>query len=164
VKASELQKLPVIASTDPARIGKIRDIFLDPGELCVRALLVQSGAQDILLDFSDIVEIRQYCVVVSHSTWSGTRPADQGWRLRSMGELHGTAVAGRDGTYQGDVSDMVFDEESGRIVGLIVKHAGILGIGSRDQLVERAAIFQIRERLVMVQPCEPRCPPRGAGE
>jgi sporulation protein YlmC with PRC-barrel domain len=152
--------MPVIDFRDGAKVGKVGNLLFDPQDLRVRALLVKRSIGEAIVKYDDVLKIgRDVVVIHGMSSADEAGSSSQGRavgsavleRLRKIDKLVGAAVAGSDGTYRGDVSDVDIDPATGNVTTLSVRRGGVLGIGADETRFQRASICGVGDKIVTVQ-------------
>ena len=149
MKASALKSMAVISMADGVEIGRVDDVLFDTTNLRVAALaLATSGGQSVL-PFSSVHRIGEDAVTVEAASAAQPAPTmTQGIALRHLSDLIGLKIVNGEGTYLGDVREVLIDEAVGGITQLEGHRGGMLGMGGTSVLVPAADIRGIGPDLV----------------
>jgi sporulation protein YlmC with PRC-barrel domain len=149
MKASALKNMAVISMADGVQIGRVEDVLFDTTNLRVAALaLTTSGGQSVL-PFSSVHRIGADAVTVE--TASAAQPAataTPGNALRPLSDISGLKIVNGEGTYLGDVQEVLINEAVGGITELEAHRGGMLGMGGTSVRVLASDIRGIGPDLV----------------
>lgn len=149
MKASALKSMAVVSMADGLQIGRVEDVLFDTSNLRIAALaLTTSGGQSVL-PFSSVHRIGTDAMTVE--TASAAQPAvatTPGNALRHLSDMIGLKIVNGEGTYLGDVREVLIDEVVGGIIELEAHRGGVLGIGGTSVRVLASDIRGIGPDLV----------------
>jgi uncharacterized protein YrrD len=120
----ELLGLPAIADESGHRVGVVADVLFD--DRCNRVLgVVVAGRLPFVtrrvIGFSDIQSMREDAIVVSDgSVLRAPRAEELEAITRRRGSMQGKPVVSKTGRFIGQVADVLFDEDSGEVVGFTI--------------------------------------------
>jgi sporulation protein YlmC with PRC-barrel domain len=157
MKASALKSMAVISMADGINIGRVEDVLFDTTNLRVAALaLTTSGGQSVL-PFSSVHRIGADAVTVETAGLAQPAVASaRGTALRHLSDLIGLKVVNGEGTYLGDVREVLIDQVVGGITELEAHRGGMLGMGGTSVHVRAADIRGIGPDLVTAtMPAQP---------
>jgi sporulation protein YlmC with PRC-barrel domain len=149
MKASALKNMAVISMADGVQIGRVEDVLFDTANLRVAALaLATSGGQSVL-PFGSVHRIGADAVTVEAATAAQpAAPTAPGNALRHLSDMIGLKVVNGEGTYLGDVRDVLIDEAGGGLTELEAHRGGMLGMGGTSVTVPASAVRGIGPDLV----------------
>jgi sporulation protein YlmC with PRC-barrel domain len=149
MKASALKNMAVISMAGGVQIGRVDDVLFDTTNLRVAALsLATSGGQSVL-PFGSVHRIGTDAVTVE--TASAAQPAvtmTPGTALRHLSDMIGLKIVNGEGTYLGDVREVLIDESVGGITELEGHRGGLLGMGGTNVKVLASDIRGIGPDLI----------------
>jgi sporulation protein YlmC with PRC-barrel domain len=152
MKASRLKGMPVLSLTEGARVGNVKDLLLDTAAQRVTMLLLSTPAGESFVPFEKLRSIGSDAVTIeSAAATEGTTGQTAVTGMRAVGELLGLAVTSAEGTHLGDVKDLEFDVQDGRLLEIALHKGGVLGIGGTSLTVPASAIRSIGPKLVAVE-------------
>jgi sporulation protein YlmC with PRC-barrel domain len=149
MKASALKNMAVVSMADGVQIGRVEDVLFDTPTLRVAALALTSSGGQSVLPFSSVHRIGTDAVTVE--TASATQPAvapTPGNALRHLSDMIGLKVVNGEGTYLGDVREVLIDDVVGGIIELEAHRGGVLGLGGTSVRVLASDIRGIGPDLV----------------
>jgi len=120
----ELLRLPAVADESGRRIGTVVDVLFDDG--CTRVLGLVIGGRGLfasrrVIGFSDIQSFSDHTIVVRHESVPRAPRADEVTAMaKPRRSMQGKPVVSRKGRYLGQVADVLFDEDSGQVIGFAV--------------------------------------------
>ncbi len=151
MKLSALKGMPVVSLGDGTKVGAVRDALVDTAALRVVALVLEGSSGASRLPFAAVRRIGADAVMVERvELTQGATGQATTEQLRSLEELGGLKVVDGAGTYLGDVQDVDFGEQDGRVRELVAQRGGILGLGATEARLPVAAIRGIGTQLVTV--------------
>ena len=120
IRTSELHRMTAIDVDAAAKIGHVDEIYLDLTRHAIAALSIArgnvlSGEDDVVLAADAVTSIGEDAVMV-HVPRRMTESVEL---LTRASNLAGRAIVTESGTHLGKLDDVLFDEESGRIVGYV---------------------------------------------
>ena len=155
MKASDLKNRPVVSLKDGTKVGEVSDLTLDATNIQVGSLLVAGSDGNSILPYRSVRTIGTDAVTIDNS---GTlqAPADRsGDEERRVSTLIGLPVVNQEGSIIGTMEDLEFDDQYGRVITLVVRRGGVLGIGGSHESVPRTAIRGIGPTLIAVDTAIP---------
>jgi uncharacterized protein YrrD len=114
-----------IKSDDGRRIGTVQDLIFDDRCSRVLGLVMRSGfvfRTRQVVGFSEVQEISPSAVVVADANPRRPDPDEIAGLGTDRQSMQGKPVITREGEYLGAVRDVLFDEESGRVLGFEVAY------------------------------------------
>ncbi len=138
IRTSELHRMAAIDVDGAARIGHIDEIFLDLSRHAIAAVSISrgntllGGDEPVVLAADAVQSIGEDAVMVHLPR----RATDSVELLTRASSLAGRAIVTESGTHVGKLDDVLFDEESGRIVGYT--------FAERDDKPGLADLFNLR--------------------
>ncbi len=151
MKFSALKGMPVVSMGDSTKVGAVREVLVDTTDLRVVSLLLSGDQGEALLPFAAIRSIGADAVTVdSVAVTEGTTGQLASERVRSIRELSALQVVNGEGTYLGDVQDVDFSPQDGRVSELVAHRGGVLGLGGSDLRVPVAAIRAVGPKILTV--------------
>jgi sporulation protein YlmC with PRC-barrel domain len=149
MKASALKSMAVVSMADGLQIGRVEDVLFDTSNLRVAALaLTTSGGQSVL-PFSSVHRIGTDAVTVETTNAAQAAVATApGNALRHLSDMIGLKIVNGEGSYLGDVREVLIDEVVGGIVELEAHRGGMLGLGGTSVRVLASDIRGIGPDLV----------------
>lgn len=121
IRASRLRNLPVVDLDTAVKIGRVRELIVDPGRLRVTGLVIRRGGAlgrggaEWVLPGSAVHSVGSDALTVrgGHAhQWNVELAA-----FPSLSSLIGRQALSRRGRMLGTVDDILLDEETGRIMG-----------------------------------------------
>ena len=153
MKADSLRNL-VVSLADRTRLGRVIDVLVEPEAPRVEALLLESGtgrlARRLVLPLGAIRSIGRDTITIERAEL--VQPLGEGGALTPLSALTSLPVGSSDGDYLGDLAGLEFDAGSGEILGLEVRRAGLLGVGTTICQLGPRAIRALGDRMVTVEP------------
>jgi sporulation protein YlmC with PRC-barrel domain len=149
MKASALKSMAVISMADGVQIGRVEDVLFDTTNLRVAALVLATSGGQSVLPFSSVHRIGTDAVTVE--TASAAQPAASttpGNALRHLSDMIGLKIVNGEGTYLGDVREVLIDDAVGGIIELEAHRGGMLGMGGTSVRVLASDIRGIGPDLV----------------
>jgi uncharacterized protein YrrD len=123
-----------IKADDGRRIGTVQDLLFDDRCSRVLGLVMRSGyvfRTRQVVGFSEVQEIRPTAVVVADAHPRRPDPDEIAALGTDRHSMQGKPVVTREGEYIGAVRDVLFDEESGRVLGFEVAYPKANGLPRR---------------------------------
>ena len=114
-----------IKADDGHRIGTVQDLLFDDTCSRVLGLVVRSGfvfRVRQVVGFSEVQEIGPNAVIVAGANPRRPTPDEVAALGTDRRSMQGRPVVSRRGEYLGAVRDVLFDEESGRVLGFEVAY------------------------------------------
>ena len=114
-----------IQSDDGHSIGTVMDLLFDDRCSRVLGLVMRSGyvfRTRQVVGFSEVQAIRPNAVVVAGANPRRPNPDEVAALGADRRSMQGKPVVTREGQYLGAVKDILFDEESGRVLGFEVAY------------------------------------------
>lgn len=158
MKASALKGMAVLSMADGVQIGRVEDVLFDTAALRIGALVLKTTGGRSVLPFAAVRRIGADAVTVESATAAlpATAQGDPGNVLRGLGGLTGLKVVSGEGTYLGDVQDVMIDQAAGALTDVEVHRGGMLGLGGTSVTVPASAIRGIGPDVVTADlPPEP---------
>jgi sporulation protein YlmC with PRC-barrel domain len=130
MKASALKGMAVISMADGVQIGRVEDVVFDTTNLRVAALVLATSGGQSSLPFTSVHRIGTDAVTVeTASAAQRAAPTPPGNALRHLSDMIGLKIVDGEGTYLGDVREVLIDQEVGGIIELEGHRGGMLGVG-----------------------------------
>ena len=115
-----------IRADNGRRIGTVHDVLFDDACSRVVGLVVRSGLvfrTRQVVGFTEVQDISPRAVVVAGAKPRRPSPDEVAAMSTDRRSIQGRAVVTRGGEHLGTVRDVLFDEESGRVLGFEVLYA-----------------------------------------
>jgi sporulation protein YlmC with PRC-barrel domain len=134
---------------DGVQIGRVTDVLFDTTDLRVAALVLATSGGQSVLPFSSVHRIGADAVTVeTASAAQPATPTTAGSALRHLSDMMGLTIVNGEGTYLGDVREVLIDEVVGGIIELEAHRGGMLGMGGTSVRVLASDIRGIGPDLV----------------
>ena len=140
-----------IKADDGRRIGTVQDLLFDDRCSRVLGLVMRSGfvfRTRQVVGFSEVQEISPSAVVVAGATLRRPVPDEIAALGTDRQSMQGKPVVTRGGEYLGAVRDVLFDEESGRVLGFEVAYPRADG-QTRRRAGVRTDLARVSDALVV---------------
>ena len=148
---------PILAFDEGTRVGEVRDLILGPDNGSVIGLLTEEGG---LFESSKVVSVEEIsafgrdAVVISSAT--SVVPAGQAPGIKPILDrkqsLLGTKVFTETGDAQGSVSDVYFDETTGRVQAMEVSGGRVSDLTSGTRHLRVDEIVRVGPDVLYVHP------------
>jgi sporulation protein YlmC with PRC-barrel domain len=155
VKASELVHRAVVSLNDGVKVGEVADLTLDATNVKVSTLVLAGHGGSSVVPFAAIRHIGADAVTIDNSLVVQEPPDTGEIPERRTSTLTGLAVMNQDGAVIGRADDVEFDEESGQLTALLIRHGGVIGIGGSRESIPAAAIRGIGPQLITIDTARP---------
>lgn len=150
MKANDLRNRPIVSLNGGVKVGEVADLTLDATNILVSAVLLAGHEGGSVVPYPAVRHIGPDAVTIDDSRIVQA-PSDQGGIAdRRVSTLTGLPVLNHQGTVIGNVDDLEFDEESGRVTALLIHRGGVVGIGSSHESIAASAIRGIGPQMVTV--------------
>jgi sporulation protein YlmC with PRC-barrel domain len=150
MKASELKNRPIVSLNGGVKVGEVSDLTLDATNVQVGALLLTGHTDSSAVPFPAVRHIGPDAVTIDDSRIVQAPAKNGGIAERRISSLRGMSVLNARGTHVGNVDDLEFDPESGRVTALVVYRGGVMGIGGSHERIPASAIRAVGSELVTV--------------
>jgi sporulation protein YlmC with PRC-barrel domain len=152
MKASALNRRPVVSLNDGVTIGEISDLTLDETHVQVRSLVLVGHEGNSVVPFAAVRHIGADAVTIDNSRIVQGPADNNDMTERGISTLTGLPVMNQGGAIIGSVDDVEFDEETGQLIALVVQRGGLLGVGGAHETVPASTIRGIGPDLITVDP------------
>ena len=128
MRFSEAKGYKVVSKASADTVGKITDYVIDPkaGKVAALVLKKTSGDGDTL-PWADLSSFGTDAVTVDNETVIVEASAELAELTGKRHAAHGKRVLTTDGADLGDVEDIEFDPETGKITALVLKEGEVEG-------------------------------------
>lgn len=167
MKASALNRRPVVSLNDGVTIGEISDLTLDETHVQVRSLVLVGHEGNSVVPFAAVRHIGSDAVTIDNSRIVQGPADNNDITERGISTLTGLPVMNQGGAIIGSVDDVEFDENNGQVTALLVQRGGLLGVGGAHETVPASTILGIGPDLITVDTSigsEKTVPPAGGGD
>ncbi len=150
MKASGLKNRPIVSLNGGVKVGEVADLTLDATNAQVSAVLLTGHDGNSVVPFPAVRNIGPDAVTIDDSRIVQAPANPEGIADRRISTLTGLPVLNEKGTVIGDLEDLEFDEESGKVMALLIHHGGVMGIGGSHERIAASAIRGIGPQLITV--------------
>jgi sporulation protein YlmC with PRC-barrel domain len=150
MKASELKNRPIVSLNGGVKVGEVSDLTLDATNVQVSAVLIAGHTDTSVVPYAAVRHIGPDAVTIDDSRIVQAPNNNGGIAERRISSLNGLSVLSEQGTVVGRVDDLEIDEESGRVIALLIHHGGVMGIGGSHDRIAASAIRGVGPELVTV--------------
>jgi uncharacterized protein YrrD len=156
IKGNDVLNLRVLSTSEGKEVGKVKDIIYDPQDHTVQALLLDEGgwfSDAKIIPFDQISSIGDDAVMVPDER-AVRKAKDVSARVSSIAKdktyLTKTRIVTEDGTDLGRVSDVIFDDATGRVDQFEVTQ-GVKDVATGKKYVFVKDIITIGEDATIVR-------------
>ncbi|HVB63257.1 MAG TPA: PRC-barrel domain-containing protein [Nitrolancea sp.] len=151
MKASELKGMTVVSLQEGAKLGQVDQPLFDLAKRQLWALHVKGDSGISVLPFDQIAKIGSDAITVTTSQVTQTPGADSvGEGLVDLHGLQKLKIVDQDGTFLGTLSEIEFDQLSGKVTQLLAHKGGMMGIGGTTTTIDAAATLTVGVELLTV--------------
>jgi sporulation protein YlmC with PRC-barrel domain len=137
--ASGLKNRPIVSLNGGVKVGEVLDLTLDATNVQISAVLVTGHDGSSVVPYPAVRHIGPDAMTIDDSRIVQAPANHGGIEERRTSTLIGLPVLNQQGTIIGNVDDLEFDEDTGRVTALLIHRGGVLGIGgSRDKIAASA--------------------------
>lgn len=147
--ASKLKGLAVVSMSEGMNLGRVDDVLIGPQGLRVVGLRVSGPDQTVVIPFDKIARIGADAVMVESSrVTQAVSTGDALSGLPGLGQLTKLHVVDAAGTLVGVVGSVDIDVTTGRVLSLVVRKGGMLGMGGTTTTVSADAIQSMGAEII----------------
>lgn len=150
MKASELDRRPVVSLNEGVKVGEVSDLMLDATHVKVRALVLGGHDGNSVVPFAAVRHIGTDAVTIDDSRIIQAPADNSEITERVISTLTGLSVMNQEGVTVGNVDDLEFDEESGQVTALLIHRGGLVGIGGSHESIPAAAIRGVGPQMITI--------------
>jgi sporulation protein YlmC with PRC-barrel domain len=150
MKASELNRRPVVSLSDGVTVGEVSDLTLDATHVQVRSLVLVGHDGNSVVPFAAVRHIGADAVTIDDSRIVQAPTDNNDISERGISTLTGLPIMNQGGEIIGSVDDVEFGEENGQITALLVQRGGVLGIGGTHEAIPASTIRGVGPNLITV--------------
>jgi len=151
---------PVESSQTQKKIGKLKEIVVDPDTGKLVAFLLETALPESWLSVLDILEFQENKVLIQSE--GKLMPLDDLPRVRQIKKLNikvlGAKVFTEKGQYLGKATDLIFDEHTGEILRYYIARPLILSPLKAYLILSRDAVLRIEKKGIIVKEPEKKAP------
>lgn len=149
--AEKLKGLAVVSIADGARLGRIKDVYVDTKDLRVVSFRVSGEGPDVMLALDDVKSVGPDAVTVENSRV--TQVINKGDPVASspgLDQMKALKAVDEAGTFLGTVKTIDVDAATGHIQSIEVQKGGVLGLGGTATTIVAARLRSIGRDIITV--------------
>jgi len=148
--ASGLKNRPIVSLNGGVKVGEVLDLTLDATNVQISAVLVTGHDGSSVVPYPAVRHIGPDAMTIDDSRIVQAPANHGGIEERRTSTLIGLPVLNQQGTVIGNVDDLEFDEDTGRVTALLIHRGGVLGIGGTRDKIAASALRGIGPDMVTV--------------
>lgn len=158
VKGTNVIGLKIISLQDGKEIGKVQDLIYDPDEKRIVALIAKNGglfSDPKMVLINDLKNIGEDAIMIdSPNLIKSTSEVDQ--KIASIAKnenyITRTRIVTSTGVELGTISDLLFDQNTGKVEQFEVSQGGLIDVKSGKKYINVSQIETIGKDVIIVSP------------
>jgi len=145
----KLKGMAIVSVSEGTRLGRVDDVLIDTGGIRIGALKIARDGQQFMIPFNLIKSVGSDAITVESSQVTQAEGAAAG-AFVGLRDFKKLKMVDEAGTLLGVLSNIDFDQQTGKIVQLSVRKGGLLGLGGTTTTVDTNQVRGIGREVVTV--------------
>lgn len=145
----KIKGMAIVSVSEGSRLGRVDDVLIDTSAIQIGALKIAHDGQQFMIPFNLIKSIGSDAITVESSQVTQAESSAAG-ALVSLRDFKKLKMVDEAGTLLGVLSNIDFDQQTGKLVQLSVHKGGLLGLGGVTTAVDTSQVRGIGREVVTV--------------
>lgn len=145
----KLKGMAIVSVTEGSRLGRVEDVLIDTSGLLIGALKIAHDGQQFVIPFNLIKSIGSDAITVESSQVTQAEGSASG-ALVGLRDFKKLKMVDESGTLLGVLSNVEFDQQTGKLQQLSVHKGGVFGLGGTTTAVDTSQVRGIGREVVTV--------------
>ena len=145
----KLKGMAIVSVSEGSRLGRVDDVLIDSSGMQIGALKIVHDRQQFMIPFNLIKSIGSDAITVESSQVTQAEGSASG-ALVSVRDFKKLKMVNEAGTLLGVLSNVDFDQQTGKIGQLSVHKGGLLGLGGKTTTIDTSQVRGIGRDVVTV--------------
>lgn len=145
----KLKGMAIVSVSEGSRLGRVDDVLIDTVGIQIGALKIARDGQQFMIPFNLIKSVGSDAITVESSQVTQAEGAATG-AFVGLRDFKRLKMVDEAGTLLGVLSNIDFDQQTGKIAQLSVRKGGVLGLGGTTTMVDTSQVRGIGREVVTV--------------